>query len=105
MTIDSKIPTASGSRFATAHPRAFLALEAAAGVVLAIGSLWAFVAIAGEIPENSRMVRTDLFIASLLERVGSETGESIFAMVSWLGAPVLSAVDAYSAATTNALDR
>ena len=92
MTIDSNIPTASGSRFAAEHPRAFLALEAAAGVVLAIGSLWAFVAIAGEIPERSRMVRTDLFIASWLERVGTERGESMFAMVSWLGAPALSAV-------------
>jgi membrane-associated phospholipid phosphatase len=92
MTIDSKIPTASRSRFATEHPRAFVALEAAAGVVLAIGSLWAFVAIAGEIPERSRMVRTDLFIASWLEHVGTERGESIFAMVSWMGAPMLSAL-------------
>ena len=38
------------------------------------------------------MVRTDLSIASWLERVGTERGESIFAMVSWLGAPVLSAL-------------
>ena len=92
MTIDSKLPTATRTRFAAEHPRAFLALEAVAGVVLAIGSLWAFVAIAGEIPERSRMVRTDLFMASWLERVGTERGESIFAMVSWLGAPVLSVV-------------
>lgn len=92
MTIDSKIPTATRTRFAMEHPRAFLALEAAAGVVMAIGSLWAFVAIAGEIPEQSRMVRTDLFIATWLEHVGTERGESIFAMVSWLGAPVLSAL-------------
>lgn len=92
MTIDSKIPSATRARFATEHPRAFLLLDAAAGVLLAAGSLWAFVAIAGEIPERSRMVRTDLFIASWLERVGTERGESIFARVSWLGAPFLSAV-------------
>ncbi len=88
--IDSNISKASRSRFATEHARAFLALHAAVGVVLAIGSLWAFVAIAGEIPEQSRMVRTDQSIASWLERVSTERGESIFAMVSWLGAPLLS---------------
>lgn len=92
MTIEPTIPTASRTRFATEHPRTFLILEAAAGVVLAAGSLWVFVAIAGEIPEQSRMVRIDQFVASWLERVGTERGESIFAMVSWLGAPVLSAL-------------
>ena len=90
MTIDSKVAGVTRTRFATQHPRAFLLLEAAAGVALAAGSLWAFVAIAGEIPERSRMVRTDLAIAGWLERVSTERGESIFAMVSWLGAPLLS---------------
>ncbi len=92
MVIDSRISGVSRTRFATEHPRAFLAFEAAAGVVLAAGSLWAFLAIADEIPERSRMVRTDLFVEAWLQRVGTETGESIFSVVSWLGAPVLGAV-------------
>ncbi|MEP6990908.1 MAG: phosphatase PAP2 family protein [bacterium] len=92
MVIDSRISRVTRTRFAEEHPRAFLALEAAAGVVLAAASLWAFLAIADEIPERSRMVRTDLFVSAWLQQVGTETGESIFRVVSWFGAPVLGAV-------------
>jgi membrane-associated phospholipid phosphatase len=71
------------------RPLAFLAVHVAWGVLLSIAALWAFVAIADEVPEKGAMVRWDLAIADWIERTSTETGEAVFSVVSWLGAPVL----------------
>lgn len=54
--------------------------------------LWAFFAIADELPERGNMVRLDVAVAHWLDAHGTELGESIFSRVSWLGAPALNAI-------------
>jgi membrane-associated phospholipid phosphatase len=71
------------------RPLAFLAVHAVWGVLVSVAALWAFVAIADEVPEKGAMVRWDIAIANWIERTSTETGEAIFSVVSWLGAPVL----------------
>jgi undecaprenyl-diphosphatase len=54
--------------------------------------VWAFGAIADEIPENAWMVRLDEQALLWLQTHGGETGESFFLAISWLGAQVLAVV-------------
>jgi membrane-associated phospholipid phosphatase len=83
---------AARSRFGSEHPRAYLTAQGLLGFVLCAGSLWAFLGIADAVPEKGTMVRLDDWVAVWLQTHGSELGESIFSVVSWLGAPVLVAV-------------
>ncbi len=55
--------------------------------------LWGFGALADEFSEQGRITRLDLAVLNWLQQHGSEKGESVFVFVSWLGAPVLFAVD------------
>lgn len=83
---------AAKTRFAHQHPRLFLLLSASSGILLAIAAVWAFLGIADEVPENGPMVWLDKAISAFVERTGTELGENVFRVVSWLGAPVLAAV-------------
>ncbi|MDB4913313.1 MAG: phosphoesterase PA-phosphatase related protein [Gemmatimonadetes bacterium] len=90
MTPDPKAPWRS--RFAALHPKAYLGIHGVGGIVLIALLLWAFGYIADEIPEKGVLVTLDTGITSWLQTHGTETGEAIFSYVSWLGAPVLTAV-------------
>lgn len=79
------------SRFAWLHPKAYLGLHSALGVLACIIMVWAFAYIADEIPEQSVLVRVDDSVIAWLQRHGTEAGEAIFHAVSWLGAPVIAA--------------
>jgi membrane-associated phospholipid phosphatase len=77
------------SRFAWLHPKAYLGMYGVAGVVACIAMMWAFAAIADEVPEASTLVRVDHAIVTWLQTHGTEWGESVFQIVSWLGAQAL----------------
>jgi len=78
--------------FAERHPKIYLALRAAAGVVLAVAAGAGFAAIAEDLPEMGAMVHVDTAVAAGLERTGTEAGESIFIFVSSLGGTILIAL-------------
>jgi undecaprenyl-diphosphatase len=80
------------SRFAARHPRAYLGVHGVGGIALVVLLVWAFAAIADEVPENGVMIVADRAVTDWLQVHGTEAGEAIFSCVSWLGAPVLTAV-------------
>ena len=75
----------------TPSAKAGLALFAALVVIGLL--LWGFAALADGFGEQGRIARTDLAVLNWLQAHGTERGEQAFAFVSWLGAPVLAAVD------------
>lgn len=62
------------------------------GLALAAACAWAFFAIADEFPEKAGLARLDTFVTSWLQTHGTETGESIFVGISYLGAQVVIAL-------------
>ncbi len=67
-------------------------------VLAAIGLLlWGFAALAEGFGEQGRIARVDLAVLNWLQTHGTEGGERVFVSVSWLGAPILAAVDAGTA--------
>ena len=79
----------SRSRLARRHPWTYLGVHGLVGLALAVASAWAFGAMADAVPEGGRLVRADTTIAAWVEMHGTETGESIFWKISWLGSEVL----------------
>lgn len=77
------------TRFAREHPKAYLWLHAAVGLLLAIACVWAFLSIAEDLPEHGRMVHVDHRVTLWLQAHGTEWGESIFWTVSLFGSPIL----------------
>lgn len=73
------------SRFARRHPGAYLGVHGLVGLVLAVACAWAFFAIADEVPEQGRMVALDTATTVWLQTHGTESGETIFSAVAWLG--------------------
>lgn len=73
--------------------------SAKAGVGLAVALavigllLWGFTALAAGFKEKGRIGQLDLSVLDWLQTHGTESGESVFLFVSWLGAPVLVAID------------
>lgn len=59
------------------------------GLALAAACGWAFFAIADEVPEKGLMVRADMAVTAWLQNHGTEPGETIFSVISLLGAQVL----------------
>ena len=55
--------------------------------------LWAFAALAEEFSEQSRLAQLDRSVLDWLQLHGSERGERVFQVVSWLGAPVVLLID------------
>lgn len=60
--------------------------------------LFGFAVLADEFGETGRLAQLDVAVLSWLQLHGSESGERVFEFVSWLGAPVLFAVDVAVAA-------
>lgn len=77
------------SRFAGLHPKTYLGIHGAIGAAGCIVMIWAFAAIADEVPEQSLLVRVDVAIVNWLQVHGTEGGETFFNLVSWLGAQLL----------------
>jgi Membrane-associated phospholipid phosphatase len=80
------------SRFARLHPKAYLWMHAVGGALATIVLTWIFLAIADEIPEQSYLVGLDMMVGRWIEAHGTEWGEKIFFLVSYLGAPMLAVV-------------
>jgi membrane-associated phospholipid phosphatase len=74
---------------AEGHLKAYLGAHAIAGVLATMALLWLFATIADEIPEHGSLVRVDIAVARWLEAHGTESGETVFFWISYLGAPVL----------------
>jgi len=55
--------------------------------------LWGFAVLADEFSEKGRLAQMDTAVLGWLQTHGSESGERVFEFVSWLGAPVMFAVD------------
>jgi membrane-associated phospholipid phosphatase len=77
------------SRFAGLHPNAYLGIHAVIGAAACVVMIWAFAFIADEIPEQSLLVRVDHAIVNWLQTHGTESGETFFNLVSWLGAQMM----------------
>ncbi|MDB4909582.1 MAG: hypothetical protein JWO39_405 [Gemmatimonadetes bacterium] len=71
--------------------------KAGVGLFVALGViallLLGFASLAEGFNETGRLARLDLAVLNWLQLHGSEGGERVFVFVSWLGAPVLVAVD------------
>lgn len=89
---DNPIAKPWHTRFAWIHPKAYLYAHALVGAAIVAALLWLFVTIADAIPEHGAIVRFDNAAESWLQVHGTESGESIFYYLSWLGAQVLVAV-------------
>lgn len=77
---------------ARARGRLHVGLAGLVGLAIAALCLWAFLAIAEDVPENGRMVHLDVAITAWLQDHGTEGGEAIFSALSLLGSQVLTAV-------------
>lgn len=82
----------SATDVVAAHPHAFLAGYGILGFALTIAATWLFLVLADEIPEKGWMVRLDTGISGWIQAHGTETGESIFTVVSLFGAPLLAVI-------------
>ncbi|HLZ10145.1 MAG TPA: hypothetical protein VKT80_16260, partial [Chloroflexota bacterium] len=80
------------SRFAWLHPKAYLGAFGVSGLLLAIGLLWAFFAIAEDVPEKGRMDQFDLSVVTWLQTHGTERGETLASAISFIGSPGLAAI-------------
>jgi undecaprenyl-diphosphatase len=80
------------SRFARHHPAAYLSAHFLIGLVLAIACAWIFLAIADEVPEHGRMTGVDTTTVAWLQTHGTESGESMFNRIGWLGAHGLTVI-------------
>lgn len=80
------------SRFAWLHPHVYLGIHSVVGLALSAACAWAFFAIADEFPEKGAFARLDTFVTIWLQAHGTETGESMFVGISYLGAQVLIAL-------------
>lgn len=80
------------SRFAWLHPKAYLGLFGVSGLLLSIGLLWAFFAIAEDVPEKGRMDQFDAGVVAWLQVHGSERGEAICSVISFIGSPLMVAI-------------
>ena len=76
--------------------------KAGVGLFVALAAtgllLWGFAALADGFNETGRIARLDLAVLDRLQHHGTESGESVFVFVSWLGAPVLVMMDVAVAA-------
>lgn len=67
-------------------------MHAAGGGLATIALTWLFLAIADEIPEHGAIARTDALVQRWTQAHGTEWGEQVFVVVSYLGAPLLTAL-------------
>jgi membrane-associated phospholipid phosphatase len=89
-------PSKTDSPIETPSAKAGVGLFVALAAIALL--LWGFAALADSFNETGRIARLDLAVLDWLQLHGSEGGERVFVLVSWLGAPVLIAVDVTVAA-------
>lgn len=77
------------STLAARHPRLYLALHALGGVVIMMLLLWGFAQIADLVSDEGRIAHGDVALTAWIQAHDTEYGERIFAVISYLGAPVL----------------
>ena len=80
------------SDLARRHPTAYLAAHAIGGSAIVAALIWLFLAVADEFPEHGALAHLDTFATGWLQAHGTETGETIFSVISALGAPVLAVI-------------
>ncbi len=85
-------PNPTESRLAPAHPRAYLIVHAIGGVFLMGICVWAFAALADELPEQGWMERLDHSIVSLVQARGTGWGERAFSVITLLGSDILAVI-------------
>lgn len=81
----------SGVSQSARFARTWLRLFAALAIIALL--IWGFAVLADEFSEQAWLARLDLSVLNWLQLHGTERGERLFLFVSWLGAPVLFAVD------------
>lgn len=91
--LDQRLPRSWQAWLARLRTAPFVSLHLIAGLALCALFLWAFIAIAEDIPEKGSLVHLDLTVAAWLQMHGTEWGEAIFSVISWLGSPVLIAIE------------
>lgn len=83
----------SGSAIPSSERSARAGLQLFVALALIGLLLWGFAGLADEFSEQGRLAQLDLSVLKWLQLHGSERGERVFQIVSWLGAPVLLVVD------------
>jgi membrane-associated phospholipid phosphatase len=83
----------SGSDTPNSQRTARAGLQLFVALALIALLLWGFAVLADEFSDQAWLARLDLSVLNWLQRHGSEQGENVFVFVSWLGAPILFAVD------------
>lgn len=91
MTDHHAIPPQGDSGFAREHPTGYLSVYAIAGAIAVIVFVVLFLIIGRAIPTRDALTRGDAAVNAWMESHSTEPGETIFRVVSWIGAPVLAA--------------
>jgi membrane-associated phospholipid phosphatase len=77
------------TRLATEHPKLYFVAHVVAGVLFTALLLWGFASIADAVGDNGRVAAADAGLTHWIEGHDTEWGETFFAGVSLLGAPIL----------------
>lgn len=91
MAVNRITPPRANSQFARRHPAGFLSAYAVAGALAVIVLVTLFLFIGHAIPTQDALTRTDRAVNAWMESHGTETGETVFTWVSYIGAPLLAA--------------
>lgn len=91
MTDKRITPPQADSQFAQRHPAGFLSAYAVAGALAVIVLVTVFLFIGHAIPMQDALTRADRAVNAWMESHGTETGETVFTAVSYIGAPLLAA--------------
>src|ERR1051326_6912857 len=84
-----QLPLRQSSALARTHPRLYLLLAGASGLLLAVLCGWGFFALADAVQDKGAVAHFDLRVAEWLQIHGTERGESVFSGVSTHGGPVM----------------
>ena len=84
-------PPQADSQFARKHPAGFLSAYAITGAFAVIMLIVLFLLIGHAVPTHDALTRTDVAVNAWMESHATETGETIFTWVSYIGAPLLAA--------------
>ncbi|MEP6494370.1 MAG: phosphatase PAP2 family protein [bacterium] len=87
------------SRFASLHPRVYLAIHYLVGFVAAGAIAWLIVGVANMVPDKSLIAEIDDAVTNWMTQHGSDGGDSMFSAISLLGGPLLVVIVATVAGT------
>ena len=77
------------SQFAQRHPGRYLSAYAIVGAIAVVVFITLFLFIGHAVPMRDALTRGDAAVNAWMESHNTEPGETIFKIVSWIGAPVL----------------